>query len=191
MNTSRRQFDIILCELHHPALHGKTDESWSDIENHYIVFGRYDFRNGYVLDDEESGEDDDSSSLFGSISSDYEYLTDYYGYYFTSHYPEIERRFVPHPSIRNFVQIVSRENYIKPEIAECIMLPTQERVAILKTVWLRLIQRTWKRVFKQRQHVILLRCHPKSLLFREVHGRWPSYCCLLPSIRGMLSNLVN
>lgn len=35
------------------------------------------------------------------------------------------------------------------EIAECIDLETQERIAIIKTIWIKLIQRTWKNILKK------------------------------------------
>ena len=44
-----------------------------------------------------------------------------------------------HDIFRNYNQIITRENYIKPEITECIYLNTGHCIAILKTFWLRLI----------------------------------------------------
>jgi hypothetical protein len=47
-------------------------------------------------------------------------------------------------TIRNFAKIICNKNYIKPEIAECIILPTGETIAILKTFWIRIIQKVYK-----------------------------------------------
>jgi hypothetical protein len=41
------------------------------------------------------------------------------------------------------------DKIIQPEIAECIILSGGEFVAILKTFWIRIIQRKWKKVFKK------------------------------------------
>ena len=41
----------------------------------------------------------------------------------------------------------------KTEIAECIVLPSQYNISILKTFWLRLVQRVWKKIFMERKIV--------------------------------------
>lgn len=40
---------------------------------------------------------------------------------------------------------------LKLNIGKCIYLPTGECIAIIKTIWIKLIQRTWKNVLKKRQ----------------------------------------
>jgi hypothetical protein len=81
--------------------------------------------------------------------------------------------------------------FIGPEIAECIYLETQECVAILKTFWIKLIQRTWKNIFKKRNDTIKKRCHPNSLRIREITGKWPKECLYYPELKGMLYSLNN
>jgi hypothetical protein len=100
-----------------------------------------------------------------------------------------EQYFGPHPTIRNYRNIVLSPNYIKPEIGEYIILPTQEAIAILKTFWLRIIQKKWKKVFQERKNTIRKRCNFSNLSIREIRGRWPNSCVNLPGLRGMLSNL--
>jgi hypothetical protein len=75
------------------------------------------------------------------------------------------------------------------EIAESLYLQSFHCVAILKTHWLKLIQRTWKRIYKYRKQILLIRCHPTSLKYREINGRWPNNCSNYPSLKGMLSGL--
>jgi hypothetical protein len=94
-----------------------------------------------------------------------------------------------HDIFRNYKQIITRENYIKPEITECIYLNTGHYVAILKTFWLRLIQRKWKNIIKERKNIIKKRCNLKSLKHREVTGKWPEDCLRFPQLKGMLSQL--
>lgn len=43
---------------------------------------------------------------------------------------------------------------------------------ILKTFWLKIVQRAWKRVFKERQKYILRCKHPHSILYRQIHRKW-------------------
>jgi hypothetical protein len=94
-----------------------------------------------------------------------------------------------HPTIRNYYNIVSNTNYIKPEIGEYIILPTLEAVAVLKTFWIRIIQRKWKKVFEQQQQIIIERCKLQCLQFRQTTGHWPTHCKTFPTLKGMLYKL--
>ena len=60
-------------------------------------------------------------------------------------------------------------------LAQCIQLPTGETVCVIKTFWLRIIQRTWKKVFKERQRVL------KNIYLRQRKGK-----VFMPSLSGML-----
>jgi len=44
---------------------------------------------------------------------------------------------------------------------------------ILKTFWIKLIQRRWKKIYKKRMHVIRNRMMPNNILYRERNGNWP------------------
>ena len=85
-------------------------------------------------------------------------------------------------TIRNFNTIVSKNNYIKPEIAETIILESGHSICILKTFWLRLIQRTWKRIYKERCLIIKLRGCYASIKEREITGQWPERCRVYPGL---------
>jgi len=78
---------------------------------------------------------------------------------------------------------------LKLEIAECIYLPSQHCVAILKTFWLKLIQRAWKRIYKERKICLARRANPNALKYREIYGKWPNSCSNFPQLKGMLFNL--
>jgi len=58
---------------------------------------------------------------------------------------------------------------------------------ILKTFWIRIIQRTWRRVMNERNQILKERKKINSLLYRELHGKFPNGCAFLPTIQGMLS----
>jgi hypothetical protein len=60
-------------------------------------------------------------------------------------------------------------------------------LAITKTYWLRIIQRHWKRAFKERKIVITLRSIPRNVLYFQYHGRYPEGINRLPGISGLLS----
>jgi hypothetical protein len=81
--------------------------------------------------------------------------------------------------------------YINPEIGECIILPTGEYIVIKKTIWIRIIQRKWKYIFAKQQKIIELRKSLLNLFNRQLTGKWSKECYNMPTIRGMLSNLLH
>ena len=95
-----------------------------------------------------------------------------------------------HNIFRNYREIITNQNYVKPEITECIYLDTGHCVAIIKTYWLKLIQRKWKNILKKRENIIKKRCHPNSISHREITGKWPKDCSNYPSLKGMLRDII-
>jgi hypothetical protein len=75
------------------------------------------------------------------------------------------------------------------EIADCRYLTTYECVAIIKTIWIKLIQRKWRQIYKERNCVVSKRTQYASIKYREKYGRWPDTCSYLPRLKGMLSDL--
>lgn len=57
---------------------------------------------------------------------------------------------------------------------------------VIKTFWLKLVQRKWKKIYKQRQQIIQKRSCPGALLHREIIGNWQHDIAHLPSILGLL-----
>jgi hypothetical protein len=110
--------------------------------------------------------------------------------FYNSEYENLENKSELSP-IQNFQNIISRENYIKPEIAEHILLESGHSICILKTFWLKIVQRRWKNIFRMRKNILQLRCQPSSLRFREINGHWPDSSANLPTLRGMLTTLKN
>lgn len=79
------------------------------------------------------------------------------------------------------------ENDTDYTTVEILKLDINEEVynVIVKTHWLRLIQRKWKKVFAERCRIIQDRKTLKYLKYRELHGSWIG----MPGLNGMLSNL--
>lgn len=57
---------------------------------------------------------------------------------------------------------------------------------IKKTFWLRIVQRTWKRVLKERANIIKKRCSLTSILYFQMYGKYPREYMHLPTLQGML-----
>ena len=126
-------------------------------------------------EDEDMDEDMDEIGLC-KLNDDIIFLKEMY----TSQSVFVPNYFGNHPTIRNYHNIISKPNYIKQEIGEYIILPTQEAIAILKTFWIRIIQKKWKKVFQERKNIIRKRCYLSNLSFREIRGRWPVSCINFP-----------
>jgi len=159
------RYNIILCELYNEGLHGETSDSV--VKSSHLVYCRFK-------------------------QFDLEYIEDYVDD-FNAHYLELisynDPAIINHSVFRNYTNIITNQPYIRPEIAECVYLENQECVAILKTFWLRLIQRTWKNIFRKRKYVLSKRSNIASLKHREITGKWPSDCYYYPELKGMLSTI--
>jgi len=156
---SLTRYNIILCELYNSKIHGYVDNNKEENIG-YLVCCR--FKN---LDTE----------LIEDIGS--ELMGEYH----------LNIRNTNHNIYRNYRNIISRPNYIKPEIAQCVYLESQHCLAILKTFWIKIIQRKWKKIFAERKRVLQERCNFKSIRFREINGKWPISCNYFPNIKGMLT----
>ena len=129
-------YQLGLCELHCFALHGGNRTL-----GHYLLISTFvDFSSNSdnaIEDGREDGRetDDDDSIDDENIFEEAEYYHDSYSG---------ELATTTHPFIRNYNKIINSLNYIKPEIMKVLLLSTGETVAILKTFWIRIFQRTWR-----------------------------------------------
>ena len=157
---SLTRYNIILCELYNSKIHGLLENGSKEENIGYLVSCRFK-----VLDVE----------LVDDIASE---LVDTY---------HLNVRRCKHSIYRNYRNIITRPDYFKPEIAQCVYLESQHCVAILKTIWIKLIQRKWKKVYAERKRVLGERCGIRAIRVREIQGKWPETCRYLPSITGMLA----
>jgi hypothetical protein len=189
------RFGLVLCEIHYTPIHGKTITSYQFIEGHYLLVAMFDGSSGIALDEledyREYTTDDESDSEDEIGYEDDEITTHIYHIQqlYSGEYAGITRRQIQHKTIRNYHNIISRSNYIKPELGECFELITGEQIVIIKTIWIKIIQRKWRKIFAIRKMTIKQRSCPSSLTTRQTTGKWPSHCLTLPGLKGMLSDL--
>jgi hypothetical protein len=197
---------IVICELFHEFLHGK--DNAKEMYGHYLVVDS--FANIYEQEEEsdsepepESESDSESDSytevsnvLDSDIDSEEEdnfSLLNLCLFLHREKYAELlqDPRFlsVRHKTIRNYHNIIRNPQFIQPHIAECFYLETNECVCVIKTFWLRLIQRTWKKIMQNKKDVLKKRKTISSLRYREIYGKWPPGLNSMPSIYGMLEYL--
>jgi len=95
-----------------------------------------------------------------------------------------------HNLFPNYKKIIEQSNYIKPEIVECIYLqPDGESIAIIKTFWLKIIQRTWRNILIRRKEAFNCRQTMSSIRHREMLGKWPSNCYSFGGLQCMLKKM--
>jgi hypothetical protein len=165
-----------ICELFNKQIHGFIeDQSSPSIYYHYFMRNDFKIQTFY--------------KRFTIIENSCQRLNNYYKNVVYYNHPIY---YVDH-SIQNYKKIIQGNiyEYIKPEIIERIILPIGgECIAIKKTIWLKLIQRTWKKVYSQQKDVMNKRKSLHSIRYREIHGLWPNHCLYYPTIKGMLSYLL-
>ena len=172
-----QRFRIVLCEIYNEYIHGDGDNS------QYLIIGKFNpYYDCYYSD---SGDDDDSEDYDRDRDRDSMPIDEIMALHTERYRSQFIRHTVKykHPFIRNYRKIVLRLTYIQPEIAECIVLSSGESVAILKTFWIRIVQRAWKRVFLERATILNKRRSPSELYYRQTRGKWS---CSMPSLCGML-----
>ena len=153
--------NLVISEIHVPDLHGFMENSSEDIYMNYIVTKIIDLEEFYSYD----------------YMDDIAILNECYVYG------------IHHPYIRNYVNIITNDDYIKVDIADLEELEGGEIVAYHKTFWLRIIQRKWKKIYKERREIIEKRKRMKSLNMRSLYGKWPKCLCNIPKLCGMLNNI--
>jgi len=83
--------------------------------------------------------------------------------------------------------IIRLEN-AKVHIMKLCILEDGTYSVILKTHWLRLVQRHWKKVYAERKRVIRGRRNIKNQYLREINGKWTQGLNRIPTLQGMLRN---
>lgn len=132
----------------------------SNIQGHYLVNCRYK-----ILHMDWIYETADF------INSEYKVLNSYH-----------------HNIFPNYKNIVLRENYVNPEIVECIY-KEELCVAIIKTFWIKIIQRTWRKIIEKREDALKYRQTLSAIKHRELTGKWPSNCYASGGIQGLLTKM--
>jgi len=191
--------DLVICEIFNKKIHGFDDNNDPTVVGHYMVSHNFtkvstdsediDTEEDTDTDtDEDTDEDTDDNINLNKIKTSVFYNTSFFLKMYKSKYNNLNNSMKNHSIIRNYKQIIAQQNYIQLHIAKVIYLSGSECVAILKTFWIKIIQRTWKKIYIKRCTVIALRKSYTSLFYRERHGKWPDNCLYLPSLRGLLSS---
>ncbi len=155
------KYNLVIAELYNKNIHGITNDSDPNINGHFMVLQR-----------------------FHKPPSNFNNICNFYKKYYQKNFGDLK-----HDTIRNYNNIIKDPNYLNIEIGEIYYLRGHECICIIKTVWLKIIQRAWKNVYKIRQDIMKKRMQPTSIMYRQISGKWPLEYQRIPSIRGMLTTL--
>jgi hypothetical protein len=73
------------------------------------------------------------------------------------------------------------------EIMKLYILNDGTYSVVLKTHWLRLIQRHWRKALQMRKQIMKKQMHVSSLYHREIYGRFPNGINKLPLLTGLMN----
>jgi len=72
------------------------------------------------------------------------------------------------------------------DIMKLFILDDHTYTVVIKTYWLKIIQRHWKKIFSQRKYCISRRRQIKTMMYVERNGMYPYDCHNMPGLQGML-----
>jgi hypothetical protein len=159
---------LLIPEIYNKYFHGKTIDSDPNIDGQFLVLQTFNIH--------------PDSSIFDF----FKYTNNLCKFYKNYYKKNICNICLPHILLRNYNNIIKHPTYLNVQIGQIYYLKGDECVCVVKTIWLKLIQRAWKKIYKIRNQLKQIRCRPDSIMYRELCGKWPQNCNYLPSIRGML-----
>ena len=141
-------YKLAICTIFDSNIYGKDEESSPDIDKHFLVL--------YTFNAEEFYNDDYKDMIELTNRS----------------YTTVNST---HSIIRNYSEIIKKPHYIKLDIIKCDELVGLEQVGYIKTFWLKIVQRRWKKIYKQRQEIMRGRLSIMALQVRDKTGQWPKH----------------
>ena len=159
---------LLIPEIYNKYFHGKTMDSDPNIDGQFLVLQTFNI------------QPENSIFEFFKYAND---LCKFYKKYYKKNYYNSN---VSHNLLRNYNNIIKGPSYLNLQIGQIYYLRGDECVCVIKTIWLKIIQRAWKKIYKIRKEIKQLRCRPDSIMYRQICGKWQQNCNYLPSIRGML-----
>ena len=145
------KYTLGFCDLYHPYYHGEHEKNDDLIETQYLYMMPTNLHNSEQIMSQRIYRLMQRRHIHGSYESE-------------------------HPHIRNYKSYSTHINHIGPQIIEVVEGPHDYTTAVIKTHYLRLLQRKWKKVVAERKMIIALRKQPKAIMYRRTHGKWPSNC---------------
>ena len=136
---------IGLCELYHPHYH-RCLNNIIQPHNQHFIYSSYILLNEINID-----------SFFNNH------------HFFNDDNSRAWLQIVQHPFIRNYFSLMDKYNI---DIIEKINITPDKEICLIKTCWLKIFQRVCKKKIQKKLLIYQKRKHPKSIMFRQIHGKW-------------------
>ena len=140
-----------ICEIFHPTIHGYNSNSYPNVVNHFLLHTTIDLEDFW-----DNSYQDCLNDLLEFYNKDFNF--------------SLRESLINHPTIRNYYHILYNVQHLNLDIIEVFELPGNETCACIKTIWLKLLQRKWKRIYKERQDKIKKYNNYHFLMKRQING---------------------
>jgi hypothetical protein len=170
--------------MHPPAIELEYNPSDSDSESDSDEIDEI-----YDMDSEHNDNEKENYKYYIGIAK----LIRPYGYYLLTNSISSNMFFLyPFETIRNYLMEYSIIETYNPKV-DILKLQMIDNIytVIKKTVWIRLIQRHWRKVLSDRMKIRIRRGQIYSQRHFEMTGKYPSELSRLPGLYGMLSRYNN
>ena len=167
---------LAITELYWPKIHGELNDDEKYIHYHYLITEMFSIR---LM----------KRCFYNSDSTNK--VIDYYKEQYKK-YINLQNGIWPinstHPNkyLSNFECIVADDNYMQFHIIQPKRTDTGHAVCVIKTHYIRWIQRAWRRLCSQRKKVMNQRSNMGNIIYYRTHGMWPDHCNTLPEMHGMI-----
>jgi hypothetical protein len=157
-------------ELFHPSIHGFNEMSYQNIHGHFISVLTITIPSTYLAmlsKVHKMNKQEYYYYINDNTSKSLNYHSDIL--FHIKMRNKIIKTIPDHPNIRNFLNI--QETLYSPSSLQIIkkhIFPSGERICILKTFWIRCIQRKWKKICEYNNNVVKEMKKIKNLKKREL-----------------------
>jgi len=154
-------FKLALVEPYLPLKHGILDKKYDSMYGKYLIIDQIGLKEFYENIQEVSMDSKIIQKMYGKYLEKLHYETN------------ITQA---HPFIKNYEKIMTNPKQFQLQLIQPITVSIgpnewdKYSTAIIKTHWIRLIQRRWRETLKKR---IQVKKNIENLQFKEIHGSWP------------------
>lgn len=167
-NCNPPKLQLALVELYNPYRHGfhMTKEN-NNVYGHHIINYSIDINEFY----------NDTKDIYSDLKFAYENSIEFMNRIRS----ETDVRIVKHPTVRNYENIVKNTKQYELQLIQPITISVGDKdsdkysAAIIKTHWVRIIQRRWRNIREKR---IANMKNNDNLKYRETTGEFPRECII-------------
>lgn len=149
------KYKLAICNIFNNDVHGYDNYSTSNIHSQYLI---------YTIIDIEEFYNDDYKDLINNIKN---------GYRRWIMFMKNQNNVISHPTIRNYYEIINAETSYKIDIIQDDTLTGGEQVGYIKTFWIKIIQRRWRKIYNERKKILKIRQSVFSIREKQMTGKWP------------------